>query len=394
MVRGAGVGPFAAVSFAYFGFAGLFSTWAPIWYASLGFSTFAIGALVALQSATRIVAPYAWGSLADRSGRRERLLRVAAGGALIASLGFLADPAMGRVAAVCLVLSLCTAGVLPINETLLASRVTRDGVLDVGRYGRVRLWGSVGFVGAVTGSGFVLQAAGTGRFPWLASAMLLLLFGLTLRLPKTFEPTPASTSTSGALAVLREPVVAWFFVGLFFTVLAHTALYAFYSLHLASLGYAKGTIGLLWGAGVVAEVLWFAGQGRWLHRASPHRWLLVAALVSAVRFALIAAFASELLVLVAAQLLHALTVAAQHSACVAVVSRHFPGRLRARGQALYAVIGYGLSGVIGGLAGGALSQVHGFPSVFWAASAVSCVAAFACLRSLAVEAARGPSSSR
>ena len=386
MTRGAGVGPFAAVSFAYFGFAGLFSTWAPIWYASLGFSTFAIGALVALQSATRIVAPYAWGSFADRSGRRERLLRVACGGALIASIGFFADPAIGRVALACLLLSLCTAGVIPINETLLASRVTRDGVLDVGRYGRVRLWGSVGFVGAVTSAGFILQAAGTRGFPWLASALLLLLFVLAMQLPKTPEAAHATTAPTGALAVLREPVVAWFFAGIFLTVLAHTALYAFYSLHLAALGYPKGTIGLLWGVGVLAEVAWFAVQGRWLHRASPHRWLLAAALVSAVRFALIAAFASELVVLVAAQLLHALTFAAQHSACVTVVSRHFPGRLRARGQALYAVIGYGFSGVLGGLAGGALSEGHGFAAVFWAASVVSGFAAVACWRAIAADA--------
>ena len=49
----------------------------------------------------------------------------------------------------------------------------------------------------------------------------------------------------GALSVLRQPVVAWFFAGMFLTVLAHTSLYAFYSLYLASLGYGKGEIGLL-----------------------------------------------------------------------------------------------------------------------------------------------------
>ena len=35
--------PFAAISLCYFGFVGLFSPYAPLWYQSLGYSTFAIG---------------------------------------------------------------------------------------------------------------------------------------------------------------------------------------------------------------------------------------------------------------------------------------------------------------------------------------------------------------
>ena len=50
-------------------------------------------------------------------------------------------------------------------------------------------------------------------------------------------------------------VVAWFFAGVFLTVLAHTSLYAFYSLYLSSLGYGKGDIGLLWSISVVVESL-------------------------------------------------------------------------------------------------------------------------------------------
>ena len=53
--------PFAAVSFAYFAYAGLVATYGPLWFQSLGYSTFAIGVLTALQSATRLFSPYAWG---------------------------------------------------------------------------------------------------------------------------------------------------------------------------------------------------------------------------------------------------------------------------------------------------------------------------------------------
>jgi PPP family 3-phenylpropionic acid transporter len=55
------------------------------------------------------------------------------------------------------------------------------------------------------------------------------------------------------------------------------------------------------------------------------------------------------------------------------VTRYFPGRLRGRGQGLYSTIGYGASGVLGGVAGGALIERWGFAAMFWAASAVALI---------------------
>ena len=376
------VAPFAAVSFAYFAYVGLVATYGPLWFKSLGYSTFAIGVLTSLQSSTRLFSPYAWGWVSDHTGRRERLLRIAAGGSFLASLGYFAPVDFAWVAAVTVVLYLCTAGVIPINEAALAHRVSRGGSLDVGRYGRVRVWGSVGFIGAVVVSGFVLQASGLRGFPALVCGLLGLLLGACWRLPPSTEPPAPPSDITSALSVLRQPVVAWFFAGVFLTVLAHAALYAFYSLYLASLGYSNAAIGMLWAISVLAEVIWFLFQGRWQHRLSMHGWLVVTALVSALRFALIAAFGAWVAVLVVAQCLHALSFAAQHSACIAVIARHFPGRLRGRGQALYTVLGYGASGVIGGAVGGAMSESLGLGSVFWAASGVALAAAWCCGRAV------------
>jgi PPP family 3-phenylpropionic acid transporter len=264
-------------------------------------------------------------------------------------------------------------------------------VLDAGRYGRVRVWGSVGFIVTVVGTGALMQRIGVSAFPWMVSALLLLLWVAALRLPIVNDAPHGSAPAAGALAVLRQPVVAWFFAGVFFTVLAHTSLYAFFSLYLASLGYSKTAIGLVWAVGVAVEVAWFWFQGAWLVRASPHAWLTLAALVSVLRFAGIAAFGAMPIVLVLLQCSHAITFAAQHSSCIAVINRHFPGRLRGRGQALYTVLGYCGSGVIGGLAGGAASQALGFVGVFWGASGAAVFATLCAGRAWAL-ARRGQSS--
>jgi MFS transporter, PPP family, 3-phenylpropionic acid transporter len=92
------------------------------------------------------------------------------------------------------------------------------------------------------------------------------------------------------------------------------------------------------------------------------------------RMALTSWLADSLLVLLLAQLLHALTFATQHTVSTAVLSQHFTGRLRGRGQALYASIGYGVPGVLGALGGGALSEAWGLTTVYAASMGLSCVA--------------------
>lgn len=105
------------------------------------------------------------------------------------------------------------------------------------------------------------------------------------------------------------------------------------------------------------------------------------------RFALTAAFGAQLAVLVLAQALHLLTFAAQHAACIAIITRHFPGALRGRGQALYTVLGYGISGVVGGVAGGWLSTQFGIRAVFWAAVGAAALGWWCALRSTRADAA-------
>jgi PPP family 3-phenylpropionic acid transporter len=90
---------------------------------------------------------------------------------------------------------------------------------------------------------------------------------------------------------------------------------------------------------VLVEIVFFWKQGQWFPRLSPHRWLEVAAGVTLLRFVATAGGGAWAPVLLLAQLTHAITFAAHHAACITLVQRYFPGRLRGRGQALYTTLG-------------------------------------------------------
>ncbi len=373
------LGAFGLLWFTYFVGIGLFNPYAPLWFQQLGFSTLAIGALASLQSWTRVVAPYGWGWLGDHSGDRVRLLRWAAGATLLAALALTLDTRYGAIALVVAALFLANGGVVPLCEAALSQHLGTAQGLDAARYGRVRVWGSIGFVVAVTGFGLLLEWWPLRGFPWLVVMVYGLLLLATLRLP----PSPVLAQDNEVRVrvwpVLRQPVVAWFFASAFFTVLAHTGLYAFFSLYLDQQGYPKSAVGGLWAVAVVLEIGFFWFQGRFFRRFEPQRWLELAAACTVLRFVITAAYGASLWWLVAAQALHAITFAAHHAACITLVHRHFPGALRGRGQALYSVLGYGASGLLGGVGGGWLIEHLGYASVFWA-SALAGGLAWVCAR--------------
>jgi PPP family 3-phenylpropionic acid transporter len=178
--------------------------------------------------------------------------------------------------------------------------------------------------------------------------LLVLLFFATQTLPApVMDKTPSRPGGLGGL--LRQLPVLLFFITVFLMIFAHAALYAYYSLYLAHLGYSPAFIGVMWALGVLAEIIFFFYQSQVLTRYALNTLLLWSFLICAARFFMIGLGAHTLILLVLAQLMHAATFGVHHSASMALLQRWFGAGLNARGQALYVAVGYGLGGSLGGL---------------------------------------------
>ncbi|MGI9152016.1 MAG: MFS transporter [Limnohabitans sp.] len=371
--------PFAALSASYFAHIGFFNPYLPLWLKDLGFSITLIGLLTAVQAATRVIAPYGWGWLSDHTGERVKLLRFCAGAALVCSAGLLVPGGVGWIAVVLLLMFIHTSAMMPMSEAALAHLVSTDQGFDSRRYGRVRLWGSLGFLVTVFVAGAWFEGHGMHSFPAWSIGSLVLLNLSVWWLPNRKEAAHHEEARPPVMVVLRQRQVQWFFATVFFHVLSHIGIYVFFSLYLDELGYSKTMIGVLWAVSVGAEIVWFFTQSRWLPKFSLSQWMFICSAAMVLRMGLTTWVAKWLWALLFAQVLHALTFATQHTACIALLSHHFPGRLRGRGQALYASIGYGVPGVLGALAGGALSDAYGLSSVY-AVSIVTALLACGCAR--------------
>jgi len=342
----------------------------PFWGVYLqdqGFSALAIGQLIAILQATKIIAPNVWGWLADRTGRSMRIVRLATLLSWFAFLGIFLVQGFWGTALVMIVFSFFWNASLPQMEVVTINHLGAR----LRRYAGIRLWGSVGFILAVLVLGVLVQRQGTGVVPLMALALQLgIWISSLLVVERPVEHRPAAEGVS-VLEIARRPEVAAFLLCGFFMQVSHGVYYSFYSIHLTQAGYASGTIGAFWAWGVVVEVLVFALMHRLLERFGARRVLLTSLALAVVRWLLIGTFVADPVMLVLAQALHAATFGAFHAGAIHLTHHYFTGRLQGRGQALFGSLVYGAGGACGSLVSGILWSSAGPLATFIASSLVA-----------------------
>jgi PPP family 3-phenylpropionic acid transporter len=353
------------IYFTYFVFVGAFAPYFSLYLQSIGQAAWQIGLLLSLMQLMRIVAPHLWASLADRHGWRARLLQVTLAAAIACYSGVFATADFAGLFVVLAAFAFCSSATMPLVEAITL-RALRE---RIERYGAIRVWGSVGFIAAVFGVGWLLDRIAIGNLLWL----LLLPLVATLALALTLRDPPGRADAAPERFLphaLRPEVIALLAANVLMNV-AHGPLYAFYSIYLDSAGYSKTAIGALWSLGVLAEIGVFLAAPWWMKRFGAREVLVACFAVAVVRFALIGWGVGSPALLVLAQMAHAATFGACHVASVALMNRWFAGTRQVRGQALYMSIAFGLGGFLGAAASGVAWETIGPAWTFTAASAAA-----------------------
>jgi PPP family 3-phenylpropionic acid transporter len=360
--------------FAFFLGLGIYLPYFSPYLIEQGFSPETVGALLAMVMAAKLVAPPLLGWLVDHSGRVVVWLAMAAGlSALLAvGLGLLgaADAGLPGWMALLLAFGFFWQPLLSQMD-VAALRLTGP---EPQRYPALRAWGSIGFIVASVGLGALIDRLGLGWVPWMMAATLVVLVGVLARLPEPGAPRDHGAAPVSIRARLKEPAILGFFAGSFLINLAHGVYYAFFSVHLADLGYSATAIGLLWALGVVAEIVLFFLLPGIRHRFAPLGLLLTAVALMALRWLLIGYQADVLAWLLFAQLLHAASFGMTHAVGIWVIDHQFPGRSHARGQAILSAASYGGGAALGLYLAGLLWGTVGAAVAFAAMTAASLLA--------------------
>jgi PPP family 3-phenylpropionic acid transporter len=302
----------------------------------------------AVSPVLSLAVPLAWAWLADRTRRHDRVLKLVAGGAFLGFSPVVLAHGFGPVLVGYFAYAIFNVGTGGLTDALAVARV-RQGAI----YGRMRLWGSVGYVLAALVAGGLLTAglaSPSGALPPLA--MWLALGGtfaasLGLRGPgeESVRPRAADLKT-----LLAEPRLRLLLLAGVLHWMCMAPYNIYFGILLGELGLPPVTWGLSFAAGVVAEMLVLL----WFHRLETRFRLDVllgaAFAASALRWLAVAEVRVPWLI-IAMQSLHGMTFGLFWSAAIAFIAGTVPAPLRATGQALLVVsinlgsaIGYPLTG--------------------------------------------------
>ncbi|MFC6671493.1 MFS transporter [Marinobacterium aestuariivivens] len=361
--------PYWRLSAFYFFWACVIGALMPYWglyLQQLGYDERAIGSLMAILMGTQVAAPYLWGYLADRSGRRMGLVRLGVWLSLFCFAGVFFVEGFAALALTLLGFGFFWNAMAPQFEAVTLSYLGEQP----GRYSHIRLWGSIGFILTVIALGRLLDIAGPGLLPGFIAAMLLLVIAASYAIGDHRVATGVPIS-GGFLAVLKQPPVLIFFLTCFLMQASHGPYNTFFSIYLARHDYSATAIGLLWSLGTAVEVGVFLLMHRWLNRYSLRSILLLSLLLAALRWGLIGAFPEQLAVILFAQCLHGATFGSFHAAAIESVRRHFPGALAGQGQAFYSSASIGLGNAVGAFYSGLSWQGLGAFQTFGIAALVA-----------------------
>ncbi|MGQ0800021.1 MAG: MFS transporter [Pseudomarimonas sp.] len=365
--------PYWRISSFYFWYCAALGAFTPFfarWLHELGLEGMAIGTVMAMWYLSRVAAPPAWSALCAGSSHPLRWLQLGCVAMTVCFAGFLLARGFWPLLLTMLAFGSFANAVLPQFEAITLDRLgpRREN------YGRVRLWGSLGFLAIAVGYGPLLDVTGISALPLLTLPLLAATCVAALANGRSAHALhDAPTASVGE--ILRRPEVRAFFVIALLMQIAFGPFYVVFTLQLSAHGHSGTVIGILWGLGVVAEILVFLFMASLWRRWSTQTILLTSLAVTSVRWSVVALLPESLTAMVLAQCAHALSFGAFHAACMQRVAEFFPGRLGQQGQGILFGFSSGIGGVLGALMAGGLWQLAGGTAAFLAASGV-CVLAW------------------
>jgi PPP family 3-phenylpropionic acid transporter len=371
--------PIAAYYLVMCGAMGLYLPYLSLYLASVGLSDGAAMQVQAIIPFMSLFVPPLLGLLADARDARVWLLRglSAAGAVTFAALG-LAGANLAAIAAVLAAFALARSPLIALTDATAHEHVRQHG----GSYGRLRTWGSLGFLVCALLAGELYDATSIRMVVWATTAAFVVLAVCARGMPAA-TPRREVGVLDEVRRLLRTRAL-WLLlvavaIGQIAAVWYDTAL----ALHLARLGYGKDFTGLVIAVGVGAETALIAVSASILARFRVEQTLIAAFAIAVARW-LVLAMATSRVVIVLQAPLHAFSFGLYWVSATTLIREYAGPRAAAAGQGLLTAA-VAVGSILGNLNGGALLERGGGRLLYSVAAGVSAVAAvFAALHAIAL----------
>jgi PPP family 3-phenylpropionic acid transporter len=339
----------------------------PIVLSDRGLSAAEIGVVLSVAALAGFISTPLWGHAGDGQLGAERTLVVAAIGAGAAAVPLVFVHSFLALTVVVVLITAARSAMASLTDAIALEHLADDRA----QYGRVRLWLSLGWAISACVWGLVLQWGSLDWLPWIYAGCVLVVAvaaysvggGRAVR-----EPTPAGTRRAMLIAL------APFLLSLLLLFAAFNATFSFISLRIRELGGGLFVVGAATALQAVAEAPVMRITPR-LNRVIGHSALYVVGSLFFIASFVAWAFLDDPLAIALVKLVAGVGFALVYVGSVLLVDDLVPPALRGTGQGLAKAVTFGLSPILGSLAGGAIYDYAGPRALFLACAGAALVAA-------------------
>jgi len=227
---------------------------------------------------------------------------------------------------------------LPYIETIALSK------LDKSKYGKIRLWGSIGFIAIALYLGKILTNPYHTLYYLLAMALFTTLFGAIVVKYDDVKHTSATKDTEFSLSKYWA-----FWVSVFLMQVAFAGFYNFFTIYETSHGISLELTSWMWSFGVICEIVMLYFQGPLLQK-NLLNIIKFAILATSLRWLLLYLYPDSVVMTFLSQSLHAVSFALYHTASITYVFSLYTQKRLA--QQFFLGIAFGLGGSVGAFIAG------------------------------------------
>jgi PPP family 3-phenylpropionic acid transporter len=334
-----------------------------------GLSQSRIGYVIAAAALARMITNPVWGHLADTTLGRLTVLRIGLAGAALAALGLNLVEAFAAVVAMAVIHSLFLVAQGPNIDAIALAHLGEERMSD---YGRIRGWESLTYAAGCLVFGALMERVGMGiAMPIYALASLAVLAWTATIERDRPEPLVEHGRLGSVGAVFRAAPRFWgYLAALLLVWTAFNAAWNFISLKISDAGGGPLLIGLGTALGGLIEVPTMRGSSRWQERFGLRRVYVAGCLVYALAFVLWGSI-DDAGVLSVLTLFEGVAFSLLFTTGVVVVGRLLPQNLYSTGNAVSAMVGFGVGPIIGAGIGGWVYQHLGPATLYTGASALA-----------------------
>lgn len=350
------------------------------WFLQQGLNAEQIGLINAAPILLMITLNLFIGRLADRARDWRQVIVVCAVTSALFSVGLIWTQTFWPI----LIVWALTTMVHMAGVTVLDAAALRMSARNGADFGSLRAWGTFGYLCALVVTGYLALAYGTAAFLPLFIGLAAVRALVALGLPPFRAPNPAQAQTFGATK-LRQVMRLWFVLPLLGTALIHAThaiLNAFQSVIWQEQGIGLDVIGLLVAVGALSETAMFFLFGRFARLLRARTWILLAALVTILRWAAMT-LEPGLGWLFALQALHGISYGMGFIATTLFVANWTSEDIAAEAQGFFVMLQQAMS--VMALVGFGWLFVRTGLAAFWVAAGLAALAAVAIAVSLRLQ---------